>query len=355
MVENIVRLHSRMADSNVGSLLVTDPLNIRWLSGFTGSFGVVLLTQDSGAFITDSRYAIQAKNQVSGLDVVSFGNPKTLEDTLKEAIVSFGVTEIGFEQSVTYATWQKRAETFPEVKWAPAPDLVPELRKIKSAEEVRRIKAACELADACMEHVVRMVQPGVPEYDIHLDVEFFYRRNGAELAFEPIVVSGPNSAKPHGKAGDRKLTQGDFVTIDCGGKLDGYCSDITRTFVVGKASDRHREIYEQVLRAEQECCALCEAGTEGKAVDAHAREVLAEKDLAQYFGHGLGHGLGLNVHDPGGLSPRSTDVLAAGMVMTVEPGVYIDGFGGVRIEDDVLVTENGPETLTHFRRDLIET
>ncbi|MDK3162277.1 Xaa-Pro peptidase family protein [Kamptonema cortianum] len=249
---------------------------------------------------------------------------------------------------------KKRKSDIANIEWTPAPELITELRKIKSSDEIKRIQAACQLADACMEHASRMLQPGVKEFDISLDIEFFYRRHGAGIAFAPIVVSGPNSAKPHGVPGERALQEGDFVTIDCGGRLDGYCSDITRTFVIGKATDRHKEIYNQVLRAEIECCDALVVGADGKDVDALARKILDEKDLGKYFGHGLGHGLGLDVHDPGGLRPGGAEELKAGMVFTVEPGVYIEGFGGVRIEDDVHITPDGPVILTHYPKELIE-
>lgn len=353
-MDNLAKLRAKMAEAELPALLVTEPNNLRWTTGFTGSFGAAIVTADKACFVTDSRYTIQAKAEVQNMDVRSFSNPATFESTLGDALKDLGQAKVGFEQSLTYAAWQRRISEMSAWEWVPAPDMIQALRKVKSPEEVAKIREACKLADACMEHAMRMIAPGIKEYDISLDVEFFYRRHGAALAFEPIVVSGPNSAKPHGHATDRELQAGDFVTIDCGAKLDGYCSDITRTFVVGSASDRHREIYEQVLRAETECCARCVIGQTGKQVDAHARAILDEKQLAQYFGHGLGHGLGMDVHDPGSLSPRSTDTLEPGNVYTVEPGVYIDGFGGVRIEDDVHVTANGPEILTAFPKHLHE-
>jgi Xaa-Pro aminopeptidase len=233
-----------------------------------------------------------------------------------------------------------------------ADDFIKPLRMRKTPDEIAKVRDACALADKCLEHVHRLLQPGVSEMDISLVIEFFFRRQGSVISFEPIVASGPNSAKPHGHATERKLERGDFVTLDLGCKLNGYCSDITRTFVIGEASPRHVEVYEQVLRAEQECCQLCVVGASGKEIDAHARAILDEKGLAKYFGHGLGHGLGRDVHDFGSLSPSSEDTLDEGMIFTVEPGVYIEGFGGVRVEDDVLVTAAGPEILNAFPRGL---
>lgn len=352
-MNSLERLRAKMAEKGITAALLTEPTNIRWISGFTGSSSVCVITADKAVFITDSRYTIQANDEVKELEVRWFQSPKNQEEMIAEAFSDLGVTEVWFESSLTYGGYDAKVKKHTAQKWNVMPDLVAELRMIKTADEITKIKTACKLADACMEHVSRLLQVGVREYDICLDLEFFLKRNGAVPAFDPIVVSGPNSAKPHGKPGERKLERGDFVTIDLGAKLNGYNSDMTRTFVIGEASDRHAEIYNQVLKAEVECCKLLKPGTNGVAVDAVAREILDEKGLAQYFGHGLGHGLGLSVHDPGGLSPRSTNAIEVGQVWTVEPGVYIDGFGGVRIEDDVLVTDGEPEILTFFPKELM--
>jgi Xaa-Pro aminopeptidase len=262
---------------------------------------------------------------------------------------------VTFEGSLSYASWKKWAAALSEWEWVEGPDLIRPLRMIKTEDEVTRIRAACELADACLSHVQRLLQPGISEYDIALDIEFFFRRQGAECSFPSIVASGPNGAKPHAKPSERLLATGDFVTLDLGCLLDGYCSDITRTFAIGTVDERQQEVYDQVLLAQTEACKKLIPGTPAKEVDLFSREILAQKDLAQFFGHSLGHGLGRAVHDFGSLSSRSEDVMAVGQVWTVEPGVYIDGWGGLRIEDDVLVTETGPEILTHFPKDLILT
>jgi Xaa-Pro aminopeptidase len=198
-----------------------------------------------------------------------------------------------------------------------------------------------------------MLQPGATEYDIGLEIEFFFRRNNADLAFAPIVVSGERSARPHGHPSEKRLESGDFVTMDFGAKLNGQCSDLTRTVVIGEATDRHRQVYAAVLEAELAGIAALKPGAKARDVDAIAREVLGKAQLAEYFGHGLGHGLGSVVHDLGRLAPTSTDIIEVGQVWTVEPGVYIPGFGGVRIEDDVLVTESGPEVLTHTPKEFL--
>lgn len=349
---NLGRLRGKMASEGVGALFVSDITNVQWLTGFSGSSGYALVTQAEAVFLTDSRYTIQANQEVEDFEVVWFQRPKTFEEFLAEQCVRIGASTLAFETSISYATWQAWSSKVP-VSWEPAPEVIKPLRMVKTAEEVAKIKEACAITDACLEHLTRMMQPGVSEYDISLDLEFFIRRQGAQIAFEPTVVSGPNSARPHGKPSERKLQVGDFLTLDLGAKKDGYCSDITRTFVIGEASERHREVYDQVLKAQVAAVQAVTAGTAASEPDRLAREILDEKGLAQYFGHGLGHGLGRAVHDYGGMGPNSKDVIEAGQVWTVEPGVYIEGFGGVRIEDDVHVTEGGPEVLTHFPKELM--
>jgi Xaa-Pro aminopeptidase len=196
-----------------------------------------------------------------------------------------------------------------------------------------------------------MIHPGVSEYDIGLDIEFFFRRNGAGLAFEPIVASGVRGALPHARASEKKLERGDLVTMDFGAKLDGYCSDITRTVAVAQADDRAREIYQTVLQAQIESLEAMKPGVAATEVDAVARKLMG--DYAQYFGHGLGHGLGKLVHDTGRLSPTSKNVLAVGQVWTVEPGIYIPEYGGCRIENDVVVTAGGVDVLDISSKELM--
>lgn len=352
-MSSLVKLRSKMEEHSTGALLVTDSLNLRWLCGFTGSSGAAIVTPEHAWFVTDSRYTIQAHAEVANMEVVSFSSPKTRDGVLAELFEKAGIGQACFETSMSYEGVGALKEALAGIEWKPMPPVFAELRIIKTPEEVGKIQAAIDLAEACLHHVIRLLQPGVKEYDVQLDLEFYLKRNGSAPSFEPIIVGGPNSAKPHGKAGERPFEKGDFVTIDMGAIVDGYCSDITRTFVIGEASDRHKEVYNQVLKAQEACCAALIPGATGVEVDALARTILDEKDLAQYFGHGLGHGLGLAVHDFGGLSTRSKNTIEPGQVWTVEPGVYISGWGGVRIEDDVLVTEDGPKVLSKFPKQLM--
>jgi len=350
----LARLQEKIALAGSPPLLVSSMPNVRWLTGFSGSFGAALASADKGIFITDSRYAIQAAEEVQGFEIRTFGNPRTLKDLIAEAIGDQGWDTVAFEaDTVTVQTHLDWTNAFQGVSLEPAKNLLAPLRMIKTPDEVARIERACALADAAFEYMRPRIQPGIAEYDLNLELEFYLRRQGAALAFDPIVVSGPNSARPHGKASERKLEPGDFVTMDFGARIDGFCSDLTRTVLVGPGEQRHRDLYAYVLEAELACLEAMKPGVPAKEVDGLARSIFAKYDMASYFGHGLGHGLGREVHDVGRMGPTSEDVLEPGQVWTVEPGLYVEGFGGVRIEDDVVVTEDGIRILTHSPKELI--
>jgi Xaa-Pro aminopeptidase len=353
-MEALARLRERMAHDGIGAALVSDSVNVGWLTGFSGSFGRVLVTADDALFITDSRYVLQAREEVPWMRATTFATPTDGDEFIGEQAKALGITSLGFESATTtYAQWKRSSAKMPGVELVPMADIFSELRMKKSPEEISKIKAACGLADAAFAHITRMIQPGISEIDICLDLEFYIRRQGAEVAFPSIVVSGERSARPHGKPSEKKLASGDFVTMDFGARVGGYNSDITRTVVVGEASDRHWHIYNAVLEAQLWALDAIRAGAKARDVDAGTRAVLAKVDLAKYFGHGLGHGLGRVVHDGGRLSASSDDVIEPGQIWTIEPGVYIEGFGGVRIEDDILITETGIEILTHSPKDLM--
>jgi Xaa-Pro aminopeptidase len=355
MKTQIERLREAMQAQQIEAVLISSSTNLFWSVGFTGSFGYVLLTTTDARFITDSRYTVQAREQVTSMPVVSFATPQTGLGVLKECLDELGVKTLAFESVYTsYSQYLQFKEKLSDIEWTPAGDLIENLRMIKTPDEAQKIKDACALTDKCFDHLKRLVQVGVTEYEIQLELEFFFRRNGASCAFDPIIVSGANSARPHGKATEKPLAEGDFVTFDFGAKVNGYCADMTRTVVVGKASEKTREIYDMVLRVQLACLDMMKPGVVAGDIDAKAREIFAEKDWAKNFGHGLGHGLGILVHDTGRLGIGSTTVLEPGQVWTVEPGIYFEDFGGCRIEDDVLVTETGIEIFNTTTKELLE-
>jgi Xaa-Pro aminopeptidase len=347
------RVRSRIPH-DVDGVLVSEITNVGWLTGFTGSSGKVLIKRDAAVFITDSRYTLQAQEEVQGMEVRSFAAPVVERVFLNEVAHDLKIQRLAIDPAaVSYDLWQTWVNAFTGIELVAAKPLFDGLRKVKFPGEIDRIRDACALADAAFSHVTRLLQPGVRELDIAIDLEFFFRRQSASASFNPIVVSGERSARPHGVPSEKPLENGDLVTLDFGARLNEYCSDMTRTVVIGAATERHEQVYDAVLRAHLAAIEALRPGMTGKAADAVARESLRQDGLAEYFGHGLGHGLGRLVHDPGSLSTSSEDTLEVGQVWTIEPGVYIPGFGGVRIEDDVVLTESGAVSMNSSPKHLL--
>lgn len=338
----------------VEALVVGSPHNRRYLSGFTGTAGWVIVTPAAALLLVDFRYVDQARQQAPAFEVVE-ASPDPLQH-VGRALARLGAGRVGFEsEHVTVGQLDRLREAAPGVDWVPVAGAVERLRTVKDEEELAAIRRAAALADRTFREVLAEVRPGVAERDLAAELEYRMRRAGAEgVAFDTIVASGPRSALPHGRAGERRLQPGDLVTFDFGARVDGYCSDCTRTVVLGRADAEQRRIYALVLEAQEAALAAVRAGVPGRQVDAAARGRIEAAGLGERFGHGTGHGVGLEVHEAPRLNRTSEDVLAAGMVVTVEPGVYISGWGGVRIEDLVVVRGDGAEVLTPFTKELVE-
>lgn len=347
MQERLNKLIEELAARKLDALVVTDMLNVRYLSGFTGSFGILVVGTEGTALFTDSRYQTQSCEQCRDIDikVVDFNWPPHIQAHLNH----IGAKRVGFEDGkLMYRQWRDLADLLGEGVLVPAGGLVEELRIVKDSDEIQAIREAARIIDVVYDEVLVRIQAGMRETDIALEMDYSIRRNGAEKeGFDTIVASGPRSAMPHGIASERVVQENDLIVFDYGARFAGYHSDITRTLVIGPASDKQNEIYSTVLEAQMRAIAAVAPGVIGKEVDAVARDYIASKGYGELFGHGLGHGLGLQVHDPGALNSRSEVVLEPGMIFTIEPGVYLPDWGGVRIEDDVLVTETGCEVLTH--------
>jgi Xaa-Pro aminopeptidase len=336
-------LSSMLEDAGLDALLITQPENVRYLSGFTSpEDGWVAVWREGATLVTDPRYTVQAQ-QESRI-------PHRIVPREQSAEVTAELLRgrVGFEANhLAFGKLETLREQVP-AEWVPTRDLVEKLRLKKTPEELEHVRAAARLADEGYEHILPFLKPGVSELDIALELEFFLRRRGSEgVAFEVIVASGERSAMPHGTASARKLRPGELVTLDFGAVVGGYHSDLTRTLALGEVSRELRDIYDAVLEAQQAALEAVRPGRTGQGLDAIARQVLSERGYGEYFAHGLGHGVGLAVHEGPRLSKISEDVLEAGMVLTIEPGVYIPGVGGCRIEDLVLVTETGYEVLSH--------
>lgn len=350
MIKRLAALRSFLAEQDVAAVIVAKPENRRYFSGFTGSAGVLLVSRQAAKLVTDFRYVEQAARQAPDFAVVRHGTD--LYETLAAEIAAVGQGKVGFESD--FATWDayRRLAEF-------AGDLAPlhldKLRMVKDDGELAALRRAVRIADDAFSHILSYLRPGTSEQEVALELEYFMRRQGAEkIAFDLIVASGTRSALPHGRASAKAIAAGDFVTMDFGAVYEGYHSDITRTVVVGKASPRQREIYEVVRAAQAAGVAAVAAGRLGREVDAVARKLIADAGYDEYFGHGLGHGVGLVIHEEPRLSPTGDVTLAAGMTVTVEPGIYIPDWGGVRIEDTVVVTAAGAEVLTASGKELIE-
>jgi Xaa-Pro aminopeptidase len=340
----------------IEALLVTSPENRFYITGFTGSSGYVLVSADEALLLTDFRYVEQAAAQAPQFEVVRHGSP--WHEILRERVEAMGIRELGFEREHTsVAECERIGQALGDVKLIGVSDLLEKLRLIKDASELQAVRAAVACADTAFSDLLGsgVIRPGVEERLVAAELEHRMRLAGStKPAFDTIVASGPRSSLPHGRASERLLCEGDFVTFDFGAIVGGYCSDMTRTVVIGKAGDEQRAVYDLVLSAQLAGVEAVRAGRAGREVDAAARDIIAAAGHGDHFGHGLGHGVGIAIHEPPRLSPVGDTVLAEGMLTSVEPGVYVPGWGGVRIEDLVYVTADGCEVLTKTPKDLLE-
>jgi Xaa-Pro aminopeptidase len=351
-MERLGNLRASFQEKNIDGLLITNAYNRRYMTGFTGTAGVVLVSEQEAVFITDFRYTEQAAKEVAGFEIVKHEG-SIVEEVARQA-ERMGIKQLGFEQShVTYATFKKYEEHV-RTNLVPVSGVIEKLRLIKNPSEIKILKEAAEIADAAFKHILTFIRPGVTEIEVSNELEFFMRKNGAtSSSFDIIVASGYRSALPHGVATDKVIEQGDMVTLDFGAYYKGYISDITRTIAVGEPNPKLREIYEIVLEAQLRGVKELKAGMTGREADALTRDVISGKGYGEYFGHSTGHGIGMEVHEGPTLASKSDFVLEPNMVVTVEPGIYIPGLGGVRIEDDTVITAEGNEVLTHSPKELI--
>lgn len=354
-VKRISQLRQQVAAENLDGLIVTDLNSVRYLTGFTGSSGLLFITDKKAEFFTDSRYTVQAKKQVKGARV------HLARTALYEAMAKLpGVLTknliYGFDgEHVTVAERKRLKALLPAAQLVQADGLMTELGWVKEKEEIDSIVQAVRISDIAFERILNLIAPGIRERELAAELEYQMLMLGSEKpAFETIIASGYRSAMPHGVASAKKIKKGDFVTLDFGATVNGYVSDITRTVVVGKASSRQKKIYNIVLRSQMAGIRKVKAGVSGVAVDAACRRIIERAGFGKNFGHGTGHGIGFLIHTGPRVSPLSKDNLKPNNVITVEPGIYIDGWGGVRIEDDVVVTKSGGKVLNKAEKKLLE-
>jgi len=350
------RLRIRISGLRADAIVVSHPADVRYLCGFTGSNAFLLLSAESATLLTDSRYTIQAKEECPSVRVhIARRSLLTeagafLARSRKKQRVIFAPGQLTVAQ---FDALRKAAGS--KIRWKGVPSLVAELRAVKDAHEIGEMRQAALLASEVFSELLPIIRPGTLECELAAEIEYKIRRKGAEgSSFETIVASGPRSALPHARPTSKPIAKNELVVLDLGAILRGYCSDITRTVFVGRASRRIREWYHAVLEAQSAAIGVLAPGVTAGEVDAAARRVLRRHRLAQFFTHSTGHGLGLEVHEVPRLGRREKTQLAQGNVVTIEPGVYIEGAGGIRIEDDVVVTETGPEILTSAPKEFLE-
>lgn len=352
----LAALRAAIADSELDALLVSDRHNVRYLTGFSGSSSLLVVSREDAVLVTDFRYRTQAREEV-GADVRVEIEGTSLWARLWATLPRLsGVARVGFEsQYVTHADLQLFGAHGARWEWHATVGMVEALRQRKDASELAHIRRAVEIAEGALAAVVPAIQPGLAEFTVAAELEWALRERGSEAhPFETIVAGGERSALPHARASARALREGDLLLIDFGATYRGYCADITRTFVVGRASAEQRAVYDVVREANATACTAVRAGMRGCDADALARDYIERAGFGAEFGHSLGHGIGLDVHEAPRLSRTAEAPLPAGAVVTIEPGVYREGWGGVRIEDDVFLAEGGPVRLTAYSRDLIE-
>lgn len=353
LAKRLESVRRAIAEKELDGLLLSSIVNIGYVSGFTGSTAFALVTPQEALFITDPRYTLRARRECPHFTLIQAAGSGGYADALKTTLAERpGLQKLGFEAgALKFAQWQQlQNENSDAIAWTPTEGLVEELRQVKDETGIAATRRAIAVAEAAFAQIIPLLRPGVSEREVAIELEFAMRRGGAEdRAFESIVASGEQGAHPHHRPNDRLLASGDFVTIDWGACVDGYHSDITRTVGIESLTDEQRRVYAAVLESQRLAIAAIAPGKTGKEIDAVARDYLTAAGHGAAFSHSLGHGLGLTVHDGLGLSLRGENVLLKpGMILTVEPGVYREGWGGVRIEEDVLVTDNGCETLTHL-------
>ncbi|MEH7124484.1 Xaa-Pro peptidase family protein [Bacillus sp. JJ1532] len=351
-MEKLQKLRSVLERLGIDGMLITSEYNRRYMTNFTGSAGVVLISGENAQFITDFRYIEQASAECEGYEIVKHAG--SIPDEVAEQAKKLGIKKLGFEQDHLTFSAYKAYEKAVDAELVPVSGEIEKLRLIKSEAEIKILKAAADIADAAYKHILEFIRPGITELDVSNELEFFMRKAGAaSSSFDIIVASGYRSALPHGRASDKVIEKGDFVTLDFGAYYNGYISDITRTLAVGEPEAKLKEIYDIVLQAQLRGMNGIKPGMSGKEADALTRDYITEKGYGENFGHSTGHGIGLEVHEGPTLSFKSDVILEPGMVVTVEPGIYIPGLGGVRIEDDTVITKDHNESLTHSTKELI--
>lgn len=354
-MDNFKKVQKILEKNKLDAVLISNGKNMYYVSGFAGETGYVYISAKRHAVITDFRYTIQAEIEAKGYEIITIGNGG-YEEAINDILKADGINKLGFEsEDMLFATYSKLKDKLVIDEFLPLADDITRLRRIKTPKELEYIKKAEAIGDTVFTEILDFIKPGMTELEIAARIEYLLKVNGGTTtSFPAIVASGVNSSMPHAVPSQKKIEMGDFLTMDFGCVYNGYCSDMTRTIVIGKASDKQKEVYNTVLKAQMAVLDVIKAGFKGKELDKIARDIIYDAGYEGCFGHGLGHSVGLAIHESPRLSGSEEDVILAGMTETIEPGIYIKDFGGVRIEDLVVVTETGCENFTFSDKHLIE-
>lgn len=354
MANRLGQVRRRLADFDADAVLLSSLPNIRWACGFTGTNGLLFVGERGAVFVTDGRYSEQAREEVQGAEVV----------IAKGGLISYVADEGYLDQfervlfqadEVTVAKQRQLRDRLSEIDWYPETNVLTRQVGRKEASEIECIRKAQEVTEAVFDHIVDLLEEGISERDVAAEITFQHLKRGADkMAFDPIVASGPNAARAHARPTDRALQEGEVVVLDMGCMREGYASDMTRTVALGETTDTAKRGYEAVLTAQKKAIEAARAGVKGKELDAVARDILEERGYGDYFSHGLGHGIGLEVHEWPRVSYTVDEELPPGACVTIEPGIYVPEKGfGVRIEDIIVLREDGCDVLTHTTKDLL--
>ena len=343
-----------LLDGQVDGLLLTSRYSRHYGAEFDIAEGVAIVTKAGCRYFTDSRYIESAENGIRGFEVLEMNRENNYIKRLNDAIVDFGVSKLGFEENyLTVAEYNYYADNL-KAELTPFNKEINGFRGVKEAWELERMRKAQDITDKAFSEVLGRIKVGMTELELQAELIYCLYKNGGDgLAFDPIVVSGPNTSLPHGVAGERKIQEGDFVTMDFGAMYQGYCSDMTRTVAVGYATEEMKKVYNTVLEAQLAGIAITKAGVPGKDIDAAARKVIEDAGYGPYFGHGYGHSLGLEIHEAPNPNGGNDKPMPVGAVCSAEPGIYLPGKFGVRIEDVTIYLEDGCEDITHSPKNLI--
>ena len=340
------KLREKLNNLNLDGFITVNPTNTSYLTNFSGSTSIFILTLDKSYIITDFRYYTQVENECKNIELIKMGDLKDCTSRLVEFLPTLNLKRIGFESNITYNTHAAWKKMFTDLELIPTTDLVEDIAMIKEKEEVDMIRESLDITEKALVEILKTIKPGVTEKVMAAELEYLMRKSGSDkTSFDTIIASGWRSAIVHGAASDKVIQKDEFIVCDCGITKDGYCSDITRTIFLGNPDKQHEKIWNIVNLAKNEAIKKARPGFGLKDLDAVARDIIKAEGYSENFGHGLGHGVGQLVHTKPKVAQHAEGLLEPGMIITIEPGIYIKDFGGVRLEDLVLITETGCEVL----------